>query len=250
MALNTAGIVCALASEARHLGPAVRHPGPAGRKSEPLGALADGGLVAITGMGRSAASTGARLLIDAGAEALASFGLAGGLDPVLAAGDILVPTEVVTTEGTLFQTAADWRARFSSAVVVRAGRLVTAPRAISSIADKAELFRTSGAAAVDMESAAVAEVAQQHGLPFIAVRVIVDRADDVLPHAVTAAADAEGHLQIGRLIGALALAPTELAPLMRLARRYRAANRSLAMVARTGALRHPVLPRTSHPSLS
>jgi hypothetical protein len=98
------------------------------------------------------------------------------------------------------------------------------------------LFRATGAAAVDMESVAVGEVAERHGLPFIAVRVIVDSATDVLPRAVAAAADNEGHLQIWRLIGALALAPNELAPLIRLARRYRAANRSLAAIARTGSL--------------
>ncbi len=236
MALNTVGIVCALASEARHLGPTVSHPSPGGRHTEPFGSLADGTLVAVTGMGRSAASTGAQALIGAGAVALASFGLAGGLDPALAAGDILVPAEVVSPDGARFDTAARWRERLSSAVAAHGGRLLTAPRAIGSVADKAELFRTTGAVAVDMESTAVAEVAQRHRLPFIAVRVIVDRAEDVLPRAITAAADAEGHLQIGRLIGALALSPSELAPLIRLARRYRAANRSLAKIARTGAL--------------
>jgi adenosylhomocysteine nucleosidase len=120
--------------------------------------------------------------------------------------------------------------------VARSGRLLTAAKSVGSIEDKAELFRTTGAVAVDMESAAVAEVAEQHGIPFLAVRVIVDSASDVLPRAVTAAADNEGHLQIWRLIGALALAPNELAPLIRLAQRYRAANRSLASIARTGSL--------------
>jgi hypothetical protein len=85
-----------------------------------------------------------------------------------------------------------------------------------------------------MESLAIAEVANTHRLPFIAVRVIVDSAADALPQAVTAAADNEGHLQIWRLMGALARTPADLAPLLRLARRYRAANRSLAAVARVG----------------
>jgi hypothetical protein len=66
--------------------------------------------------------------------------------------------------------------------------------------------------------------------------VIVDSAEDVLPRAITAAADSAGHLQLWRLLGALVLAPTDLAPLIRLAQRYRAANRSLAAVARAGSL--------------
>jgi adenosylhomocysteine nucleosidase len=191
-------------------------------------------------MGNSAAAAGSRALIAAGATALASWGMAGGLDPTLDAGAILLPTEVLGPDGQSFNTASAWRDRLSCAVAalapVRSGKLVTRTRAIGSVADKAELFRATGAAAVDMESAAVGEVAERHQLPFIAVRVIVDSAADVLPRAVTAAADSEGHLQIWRLIGALALAPNELAPLIRLARRYRAANRSLAAIASTGSL--------------
>jgi len=140
----------------------------------------------------------------------------------------------------LINTASGWRERLSSAVAVhapvRSGKLLTTPSAVSTVSDKAELFRVTGAAAVDMESLAIGEVAEEHRLPFIAVRVIVDSAGDVLPRTVTAAADNEGHLQIWRLIGALALAPNELAPLIRLARRYRAANRSLAAIAQMGSL--------------
>lgn len=218
MALNPVGIVCALASEARHLRPT------------------DGTLVMTTGMGSSAASEGARALIAAGAKALASWGMAGGLDPSLQAGAILLPTEVMGPDGRVHSCNAGWRNRLSTHIGARSGRLVTAAKSVGSVEDKAELFRTTGAVAVDMESAAVAEIAEQHGLPFLAVRVVVDSAADVLPRAVTAAADNEGHLQIWRLIGALALAPNELAPLIRLAQRYRAANRSLATIARTGSL--------------
>jgi len=198
------------------------------------------GASAVLAIGGSAAAAGSSALIEAGATALASWGMAGGLDPTLGAGAILLPTEVIGSDGRHVNTAEAWRDRLSSAVAalapVRGGTLLTTPRAIGSVADKAELFRATGAAAVDMESVAVGEVAERHGLPFIAVRVIVDSATDVLPRAVTAAADNEGHLQIWRLIAALALAPNELAPLIRLARRYRAANRSLAAIARTGSL--------------
>ena len=71
----------------------------------------------------------------------------------------------------------------------RSGRLLTSARSVGSVEDKAALFERTGAVAVDMESAAIAEVAEQHGLPFLAVRVVVDSAGDVLPAAVTAAAD-------------------------------------------------------------
>ena len=233
MTLKVVGVVCALVAEARHLGPATR-------RHESLTPLADGTLLAVSGMGRAAAARSAQSLIDAGATALASWGMAGGLDPALAAGTIFLPSEVISPDGVSVTTARHWRERLGSALATQRpltqGRLLTSPKAVGSLAAKAMLFREMGAAAVDMESLSVAEAAQAHQLPFIAVRVIVDSAADVLPQAVTAAADTEGHLQIWRLMGALARTPADLAPLIRLARRYRAANRSLAAVARVGSL--------------
>lgn len=220
MTLNVVGVVCALASEARHLGPV------------------DGTLVRVSGMGMAAAAQCAESLVDEGATALVSWGMAGGLDPRLTPGTIFLPDTVISTAGAELATAQPWRERLGAAVSahrpVKEGRLLTSARAVGSLADKAALFRATGAVAVDMESSAVAEVAQFHQLPFIAVRVIVDGAADALPRAVTAAADHEGHLQIWRLLGALARTPGELGPLLRLAGRYRAANRSLAAVARVG----------------
>jgi adenosylhomocysteine nucleosidase len=217
---NVVGVVCALAAEARHLRP--------------------GTLLVVSGMGGAAAAQGARSLVEAGATALASWGMAGGLDPALVPGTIFLPSEVISPDGATIATADQWREQLSAAVAthrpVIQGRLLTSAKAVGSRADKAALFHRTGAAAVDMESLAVGEVAQAHQLPFIVVRVIVDSAADALPQAVTAAADSEGHLQIWRLMGALARTPGDLAPLIRLAQRYRAANRSLAAVARVGSL--------------
>ena len=193
----------------------------------------------------AAAAQSARALVSAGAGALVSWGMAGGLDPALVAGTVFLPGEVVAADGTALLTARLWRERLGEAVrsqggtalpIVLEGRLLTSPKAIGSLSDKAALFQQTGAAAVDMESVAIAQIAHTHRLPFIAIRVIVDSAEDVLPRAVTAAADSEGPLQVWRLMGALARAPADLAPLMRLAQRYRAANRSLATIARVGSL--------------
>src|SRR5438270_13741263 len=86
-----------------------------------------------------------------------------------------------------------------------------------------------------MESAVVAEVARAQGLPFLAVRAIVDTANDPLPMAAIAAAS-EGSVKLSRLLGALARQRADLSALIRLIWRYRAASRSLAAVARAGVL--------------
>ena len=207
-------MVAALASEARAL-----------RPSTPL--------LAVSGIGRVAADAAARRLIDAGATALIAFGLAGGLDPALKSGSVVIPREVISADGIRYLAHQAWRERVAAAIsslrAVNEGAMLTSAHAINTAADKAAAFRATGAAAVDMESAAIAAVAADHELPFIAVRVIVDTAADRLPRAVVAASRA-GRLQFGRLIAGLAMAPGDIAALMQLAQRYRIAMRSLRAI--------------------
>ena len=241
--MNGLGIVAALAAETRVLGRATTSRGaPA--------SLADGTLLVVSGMGQAAAGRGARALVDAGVRALISWGMAGGLDPTLAAGTLLLPCEVASPEGALFLTAEDWRQRLRSALVasqpVCCGKLLTCRAAIGSSADKAIAFRQTAAVAVDMESLAIAEVAASRRLPFLVVRAIVDTAADEVPRALVAAAatDADG-VSLGRLIGALARTPPDLLPVLRLARRFRAASRALAAAVASGALAPPLVPLPS-----
>jgi adenosylhomocysteine nucleosidase len=221
------GVVAALEAEARTLGPVLR-------RRDGLSTLGDGTLVAVSGMGGELAAIAARRLVDAGAAALMSFGLAGGLDPTLSVGTVVLPSAVMSRGGARFLTSAGWREQLSNAIAERrpvaAGTLLTCTRPIGAVADKAAAFRETGAAAVDMESWGVAEVSAAHGLPFVAVRVIVDTAADVLPRAVLAASRG-GRVNVLRLIGGLAAAPLDLGAMIRLAHRYRAATRSLAAAA-------------------
>jgi adenosylhomocysteine nucleosidase len=185
-------------------------------------------------MGGDLAAPAARRLIEAGVSALLSFGLAGGLDPALRAGSVVLPSEVISRDGIRMQTSSEWRrclGRTIAELEPVAGALLSSAAPIATVEDKALLFRETGAVAVDMESLAIAQVAAAHDLPFMAVRVIVDGAADALPRTVVAAGRG-GRVSILRLIAGLAAAPQDLAGLIRLSRRYRAATRSLAAVAR------------------
>jgi adenosylhomocysteine nucleosidase len=198
-----------------------------------LALLGEGSLLAISGIGGIAAAAAAQALVDAGASALMTFGMAGGLDPALKPGSVVIPCELLSSEGARYAASRAWREQVAAAVsplrAVTEGNLLTSTHAIDTPADKAAAFRNTGAAAVDMESAAVAKIAAQHNLPFIAVRVIVDTAADMLPRAVVAASRA-GRVQLARLIGGLILAPREIASVVRLAQRYRIAMRSLRVI--------------------
>lgn len=62
---------------------------------------------------------------------------------------------------------------------VHSGKIVTGDRFVATAAESRALRSELGAAlAVDMESAAVAQVCHDYGVPFCAVRTISDRADD------------------------------------------------------------------------
>lgn len=227
------GIVTALRVESRALVPARERRGT-------LTELADGTLIVVSGVGPAAASQGARRLIAAGARALVSWGMAGGLDPRLTAGSIVLPDEVLSPEGVRFPTTRHWREHVGAVIAARQpvcfGTLLSCREVIGSAADKSTVFGATAAAAVDMESAAVAEVALSERLPFLAVRAIVDTAEDSLPPGLMALVGAPGAVRMGRLLGSLAARPADVPRLVQLMRRYRAASSALASVARCGAL--------------
>ncbi len=198
-----------------------------------LALLGEGSLLALSGIGCVAAAAAAHALVDAGVSALMTFGMAGGLDPALKTGSVVIPCELLSMDGARYAACRVWREQVAAAVsplcAVTEGNLLSSAHAIETPADKAAAFRNTGAAAVDMESSAVAEIAAEHNLPFIAVRVIVDTAYDVLPRAVVAASRA-GRVRLARLVGGLILAPREITSLIRLAQRYRIAMRSLRVI--------------------
>ncbi len=227
------GVVAALAAEARLLGTPIPHaPG--------LARLDDGTLVAVGGVGPEAASRAARRLLDAGVGALVSWGLAGGLDPALRAGTLFLAEQVRGPDGPQLPASGYWLDRLQAALAghctIARGVLLTSARPIATVADKAAAFGATGAGVVDMESLPVAQLAAGHGLPFIAVRVIIDSAHDAVPASMLAALGDSGQLRIGRLLGALAGAPGDVLALLRLGRRYRLATRALGAVARRGAM--------------
>jgi adenosylhomocysteine nucleosidase len=240
--LSATGVVAALGFEARCLGTRRRRGGG-------LSSLHDGSLVSISGMGADNATRAARTLVAAGAGALLSWGVAGALDPSLDCGTIVLPSAVLRRCGgpgafTLLrhETCRTWRERLLGALQgsgrVVSGALISSATPVAQAALKARLLHETGAVAVDMESAAVAEVAAQHGLPFIAVRVILDTAADSLPESVLRAlapAGSSGRAHTAPLLWALLRRPSDLSSLLRLAAQYRLARRCLRDCARRAA---------------
>ena len=100
---------------------------------------------------------------------------------------------------------------------VHRGLLVSGDRFVSSVSESAALRAAlPDALAVEMEGAAVAQVCDDYGVPFAAVRTISDRADDVA-HAdftrfVAVVASRYSLRIVGDALAALAAASTPFAP--------------------------------------
>jgi hopanoid-associated phosphorylase len=214
------GIVTGLRAEARLL--------RAGSDGDPA-------LIA-TSPGTAARGAAARL-VDGGAEALLSFGLAGGLDPRLAPGTLIVAEAIVGPSRGHVATDPPWRRRAVAALKGEAvvGMIAARDRPCVTVADKAALFAATRALAVDMESRAIADVAAAHGLPFLAIRAIADPATRRVPDSALAAAGADGSLHLGPLLRSVFGAPKDLPVLCVLARDYRAAMGALRRAAAKAA---------------
>lgn len=189
-----------------------------------------------SGMGLDAAAAAAEALADQGVAGLVSFGCAGAISPDLACGALLLPDAVEHAGAGRYLADRAWHSALGRAlrgsITYVTGPLVSVDRMLASVADKREAYAATGALAVDMESAAVASVASRHRLPFIAVRVVLDDARQVIPSAVTAALDDRGQVALSRLAMAFLFRPTEVLELFGLARAARIADRMLSAVCR------------------
>ncbi len=179
--------------------------------------------VAVGGGTTDGAHAAACSLMTAGASALISFGLAGGLDPALRPGALIVPATVIARDDR-FAADADLSRMLGGVtddVVLGAGAVIT------SVAEKRRLHQQTGATAADLESGAVARVAAARGVPFAVLRAICDPAERALPPAALAALDVRGAIGVWRVAASLVARPGQLPGLLALAADAMAARRSL-----------------------
>lgn len=172
------------------------------------------------------AAVAGRLAVDLIAEGCAgvvSFGLAGGLDPGLSSGTLIIADGVADAAGHRIATDAAWRERLMAALAdafgggAIVGTVAGVERPVLSPADKAALRDRTGAAAVDLESGSIATVAASHGVPFVVIRALADAADRVVPAWAATCIGKEGRPRIGFILGALAADPRRVSELIGLA---------------------------------
>ncbi len=223
------GIVTAMAVEALTL---CTGRLPAGR----VVTLDEGPLIILGGIGRDRASTAAASLVQAGADALISWGVASGLVPRMRPGTLVLPEQIISREGIVHRAAPELYHRACAALNGRfdhvGDSLAESRRVMRSRAEKRDLFRLTGAVAADMESAAVAEIAEAAGIPFLSVRVILDSLEIPLPGSALSAIDEYGTVRPARFMRGLAVRPWEIPGILRLALKFRRAKTALGRAGR------------------
>jgi adenosylhomocysteine nucleosidase len=174
----------------------------------------------ITGMGRRNASTRFREALERlSPERVLTCGFAGALNPEFKIGDVLFDEDYDAGMSKALLSAGAIPAKFHCAVRVA----VTA-------AEKAELWRTTGADAVEMESSVIRSLCRDKGIPSATVRVISDAANEDLPLDFNALMTSEQKISIPKLMGTLVKSPRLIPTLMQLQRNTRFAAQRLGEV--------------------
>lgn len=197
--------------------------------------------VTCAGIGAERARTAARTLLSEGCDGLVSFGVAGGLDPALMPGSVVIADGVTAPDGGRILTDTAWAdglaRNLASGLAVTRAPIAGSDTVLASTAGKRELRDSTGAAAVDMESQGIGQVAAAAGIPFLAVRAIADPAARAIPPWLLTCVTEDGGLRPAAVIAPLLARPWKVWALIGLARENGKALGSLRRVASLGGPR-------------
>ncbi|HXV83839.1 MAG TPA: hypothetical protein VEG60_28620 [Candidatus Binatia bacterium] len=200
----------------------------------PLGAwrsITKNTLVALSGIGAERAYAAGSVLISEGATALLSWGFAAGLEDSMSSGCLILPRRIIGTRGDVHWVSTEWHRRLhgtlKSQQPISTDVLVESAAVVRTSAEKRALSERTLAAATDMESAAQARLAEEHRLPFLAIRAIVDTPSSDIPDNVLKALDPHGRISVGKLLAGILLLPTDCIRIARLGIQLNAAQRAL-----------------------
>ena len=186
-------------------------------------------LIKCSGPGPDRVSVACNDLNNDKITGIVSFGIAGGMDPKLRSGSVLLPKAVVTADGAFFQTDDTWRRSVAKnwPVAREQSRQLGVNKLIKSTDEKMQLFQATGAHALDMESHVIAAYAKKRGIPFLILRSIADSAKDTVPEIALAGMNKNGRATALSLLRKLIQHPSSLTQVAKLAYSSNTAMRAL-----------------------
>jgi adenosylhomocysteine nucleosidase len=163
------------------------------------------------GPGLAAAAVDEALRERGKVEGIVSTGFCGALDPALGVGDIVVSGDGVASPRSFVR-----------------GGILSLDRVAVTAAEKRDLRLSTGAAAIEMESSAVAAKAREWGVPFRCIKAVSDTAAQDMPLDFNLYRDPAGRFSRSRIALAAMRRPfTAIPALLRLDRNCRHAAEKL-----------------------
>ena len=199
------GIICAIPNELRYFNLNENPIQKIGERTFYKGTHDKHELILVqSGLGKVNAAVVSTLLIEKfNCEFLLFSGVAGGIDPGIKIGEVIIgdsliqydygklknrvmlpfrPGSIPTGESKNeieYRLATKIKHKIKASLPnVRMGKILTGDVYLQCEETQKELFEKFGAQAIDMEGAAVAQVAEQFKIPLIVVRCISDMADE------------------------------------------------------------------------
>jgi adenosylhomocysteine nucleosidase len=185
-------------------------------------------VVAVGGIGRKSARKAAIAVIEKYQPAiLVSAGIAGALTATLKVGEVVRGSEAIDVES---------GARFAT---TGGESVIATVTSVSGPVEKRLLAERYKADVVDMESAAVAAVAREHGIEFTAIKAISDELEFEMPPLVRFV-DEDGKFETMRFAAYVAIHPKWWSSVRQLG-----GNSNLAAVNLSHAVRHLMVERST-----
>jgi len=232
--LSCIGIICALSAEASCLTDKIIPVNTAVK-------INDHAIVIVCGMGEENARAAAQKLLKQNVTALVSWGTAGALTEKLHAGDLLLADGVVSDDANNYSFDTEWNKRIANelcetSLKIHNGMIAHTQQVLATVEDKKSLYLKNNALAVDMESIAIAQLANGANLPCVSVRAIVDEVSQSIPEAILKNTDKFGRPALVALFSSLIRKPGLITELIKLGKGMNAATKTLNTVAMSQAL--------------
>jgi nucleoside phosphorylase len=195
--------------------------------------VADNILLFVSGVGQKNAINAVDILAPKVTH-LISWGTAAGLSEMLKPGDLLLPDLILDNSEKKYSTDALFNERLIKSLpnelFFERGLLCESVDILTNKEDKRTLHEKSNAFACDMESATIAKLAHQKGIPFNAIRVVTDDYQTSIPKSVYSSINKKGDFSPLKFLGNIVLNPLEIGQVNQLAKNFAKAKGTMQIL--------------------
>lgn len=160
-----------------------------------------------------------------------SWGSAAGLSKILKPGDLVLPDLILDEKGAEYVTDSNFNDQmvklFPKELSYHSGALCESTTMLKEVEEKREFGKKHHAMACDMESATIAKLAKQKGIPFTALRVISDDYNTAIPQSVYLSIDENGDFSLGKFLFQLLINPKDIIHVIRLGKNFSKAKKTM-----------------------